>query len=296
MPPSSQSRSQPFFPGIAIVGMGRWGSSLHAALVAAGMPPAVIIAGKRDLPQARLNAGLIWLCVPDTALARVAEAIARQNGSLRGQVMVHSSGVCAGEILTAAREAGAKTGSIHPLMTFPTHRPVPLSNLPFAIEGDRGIVPRLEKLVRALGGKPFRIPSAGKPLYHAAAVMASPLLLSLATAIEETATLAGLSAHHASQLIEPIMTTTLSNFFRKGPAKSFSGPFARGDANTVSLHLSALQGHPSLQHIYRALAEHALRVLPVQQEADLHKALAQLAPPILGKRMKTRRRTQKDAL
>jgi predicted short-subunit dehydrogenase-like oxidoreductase (DUF2520 family) len=295
MPPSRPSEPRPPFSGIALVGLGRWGSSLRAALANAGTPATEIISGRRDLPRARLDAALIWLCVPDAAIGQVASIIAERRGSLRGQVIVHSSGVFSGQALTAAREAGAKTGSIHPLMTFPTRKPVPITNLPFAVEGDRGIVSRLEKLVSALDGKPFRLPSAGKPLYHAAAVMASPLLVSLATAVRETAVLAGLSENHAERLLEPIMTATLRNLFRNGADHSFSGPFARGDAATVSLHLSALQGHPSLQHIYRSLAEHALRVLPVQHQPDLRKALAESAQPILSKGVKPRRRVKRDA-
>jgi predicted short-subunit dehydrogenase-like oxidoreductase (DUF2520 family) len=278
--PMLKQRRSPFPRGIAIVGMGRWGSSLRAALVDSDVP--VEVAG-RDLRKATLDAEVLWLCVPDLALADVAAAIAAKRGPLRGQIVLHSSGVNSTEVLAPARKAGAQVGSVHPLMTFPTRKPVSLAGVPFAVEAGRQLGGKLEQLVRLLGGRPFRLAAAGKAMYHTAAVMSSPLLVSLASAAQETATLAGLSEKQAGELLEPIMLASIRNFFRNGGAASFSGPFARGDAATVSLHLAALEGHPPLQQVYRALADHALRVLPSRNKGKLKKALAASPRNILGK-------------
>jgi predicted short-subunit dehydrogenase-like oxidoreductase (DUF2520 family) len=145
--------------------------------------------------------------------------------------------------------------------------------VPFAVEAEGRLRTQLFRLVHQLGGRPFTIPSEGKPLYHAAAVMASPLLVSLAAAAEETAVLSGLSKKQARVLLEPIMQATLLNFFCDGGAKSFSGPFARGDDQTVSLHLAALRQHPLLSQVYATLAAHALEVLPVENKARLLRVL-----------------------
>jgi predicted short-subunit dehydrogenase-like oxidoreductase (DUF2520 family) len=271
----------PFPRGIAIVGMGRWGSSLRAALVDKAIPVVEVVG--RNLSKASLGADVLWLCVPDVALAEVAAAIAAKPGSLHGQVVLHSSGVHSTEVLAPARKAGAKIGSVHPLMTFPARKPVSLAGVPFAIEAEQRLAKQLERLVRLLGGRPFRLASAGKAMYHAAAVMSSPLLVSLASAAQETAMLAGFSEKQARELLEPIMLASIRNFFLNGGAASFSGPFARGDDATVSLHLAALARHPSLREVYRALAEHALRVLPNRNKGELKKALAASPRNILGK-------------
>jgi predicted short-subunit dehydrogenase-like oxidoreductase (DUF2520 family) len=73
--------------------------------------------------------------------------------------------------------------------------------------------------------------------------------------------------------MQPIMEATLSNFFLQGGDKSFSGPFARGDAKTVSLHLQALAAHPLLSLVYRSLALQALATLPVENEKKLLKTV-----------------------
>jgi predicted short-subunit dehydrogenase-like oxidoreductase (DUF2520 family) len=281
--PNQQKRSvravpTPFPRGIAIIGMGRWGRSLHAALIAAGILPDELIvrerptlsapAGTVSFRKARFDAQLVWLCVPDAAIAEVATSISARM-PLKGKIVIHSSGVYSSEVLLSAKRAGARIASVHPMMTFPTWTPVSLANVPFAIEAAPSISSKLQNLVMTLGGRPFLLSGAGKPLYHAAAVMASPLLVSLATAAREIATHAGLSTEDANMMLQPIMLLTIRNFFSNGGPSSFSGPFARGDAGTVSLHLAALKEHPSLQQVYRALANYALEALPVKNKQDL---------------------------
>jgi predicted short-subunit dehydrogenase-like oxidoreductase (DUF2520 family) len=258
----------PCIRGISVIGRGRWGSSLLAALE------------KRKVPVVdpdSLQAEIYWLCVPDAQIERVARRLTRRItgscGSMGGRVLLHSSGVYSSAILSIAREAGAVVASVHPLMSFPTRKPVPLDGVPFAVEAAGRLKTKLYRLVKELGGRPFAIQPEGKALYHAAAVMASPLLVSLAAAIEETARLAGLSGREAEALLQPIMEATLRNYFRDGAAQSFSGPFARGDAKTVSLHLAALRAHPLLSHIYTSLALHAVASLPVENQAALKRVL-----------------------
>lgn len=283
-----------FKAGIAVIGMGRWGTSLHAALVASGHPPVETVsrlqvkrrrgadATSVDFAHARLQAEVLWLCVPDSGIEPVVAAIVSKRPSLRGQIVVHSSGVYSSAILAEAARAGARTASVHPMMTFPTRRPVGLTGVPFAVEAGNAVAHKFEKLVRQLGGLPFRLPAEGKALYHAAAVMASPLLVSLAVAARQTAMQAGLTGEHADALLEPIMLATIRNFFRRGGTQSFSGPFARGDAHTISLHLEALQAHPFQQAVYTALAGHAMDVLPVTGKRALQKALAAAKNNILS--------------
>ena len=291
MPATRKPAPSGTLKSIAVVGMGRWGSSFCAALIAHGITPVEVVgrvqkAGQAvpviSFKQARFDAEVLWLCVPDGEIAAVVDAVLAKRASLRGQIVVHSSGVSSSVILAAAAKAGALIASVHPLMTFPTRKAVSLVGVPFAIEAHGAMASRLAKLVRQLGGRPFRLPAEGKALYHASAVMASPLLVSLATAARQAAMLAGLTGEQANVLLEPIMVATIRNFFREGGARSFSGPFARGDVKTVSLHLEALQVHPSLQAVYMALAGYATEELPVVKRRALAKALATAKPNILS--------------
>ncbi len=231
------------------------------------------------LQEARLDAGILWLAVPDTAIRSVAEEIARRRGTaLHGQIVVHSSGALSSAVLQAAADAGAATASVHPMMSFPTHKPVPLAGVPFGVESAEAAARRrLFALVRKLGGRPFTLSAEGKALYHAAGTLASPLLTSLLAVAIGSLEAAGLPRVEAMRLLRPIARRTVENVFRAGPEQSFSGPIARGDADTVQLHLRALEAHPLWQEAYRSLADAALDSLP-SEDADAVRKQLQTRP------------------
>ncbi|MFT4114170.1 MAG: DUF2520 domain-containing protein [Silvibacterium sp.] len=271
---------------VTVVGPGNWGTSLDAALRGAGVPVAEVV-GRRavkgrvvSMRRAKLDARVIWLCVPDGAIRETAEELVRRRQDFSGkdfsgQIVVHSSGALTSEVLEPARKAGAQVASVHPVMTFPTRDVVPLEGVLFGIEtagaSTRG---RLERLVKKIGGRPFRVDGKKKALYHAAGTMASPLIVAALTAAMETARLAGLDEATAKQWVAALAVPTVHNLAARGPERSFSGPFARGDAGTIHLHLQALAAHPILAGVYRALAEEALAALPVRNRESLAEVLA----------------------
>jgi predicted short-subunit dehydrogenase-like oxidoreductase (DUF2520 family) len=285
------NRRQGRLPTIAIVGLGNWGTSLAHALLAVGSEPEEIVvpSGKaRKAPasewaslcvtmsRARLTADVFWLCVPDAAIARVTHQLVRravaQNG-ITGRIVVHSSGALSSAVLDEAAQAGAAAASVHPVMTFPTRAPVSLQGVPFGVEADTSTRRMLNRLIRSVGGRPFPVETSAKALYHAVGTLISPLLVSHLVAAQQAAALAGFTPREVRGFIEPIARATLENSFSHGPAKSFSGPIARGDVETIRLHLQALQPHPMLAEVYRSLARYALDTLPSSNRKGLKRLL-----------------------
>jgi predicted short-subunit dehydrogenase-like oxidoreductase (DUF2520 family) len=216
--------------------------------------------------------------VPDSAIASTAAQIvikiASRRPDLHGQIVVHSSGALTVDALEAARRAGARVASVHPAMTFPTRNAVPLDGVFFGVETAHTATRRtLHAVIRKFAGQPFDIASKNKALYHVAGTLASPLLVSELTAAIETTRLAGLDRKTATRWVEALAVATSKNLFSQGPARSFSGPFARGDAETISMHRQALEKHPILAALYGSLAVHALDTLPVQNAKALAEAL-----------------------
>jgi predicted short-subunit dehydrogenase-like oxidoreductase (DUF2520 family) len=287
--PSGMQRS------VSIVGLGNWGSSLAPALKTAGVDLQEVILSRersradhsawaRALPlitldRAQLRADVLWLCVPDAAIAHVtgrlvkrAVALGGKQG-LKGQIVVHSSGALSAQVLQAAARAGASVASVHPVMSFATRVPVSLQGVPFGVEAEPAGRRILNAMVRRVGGRPFTVEAGSKALYHAVGVLSSPLLISHLVAAHEAAALAGFTPRQARRLIEPIVRATLDNFFLRGHGKSFSGPIARGDVQTIDLHLQALKPHPMLAGVYRSLALYALKTLPASGKKKLHRSL-----------------------
>jgi predicted short-subunit dehydrogenase-like oxidoreductase (DUF2520 family) len=280
---------------VSVIGPGNWGSSLAHALVVAGVRLEEVIvptgrSGRRyaawaralprtTLDRARLEADVLWLCVPDAVTARVTRRLVKRavkrlgERPLEGQIVVHSSGVLSSTVLQEAARAGASVASVHPMMSFPTRTPVALEGILFGVEADASSRRILNAIVRRIGGRPFAVKTASKALYHAIGMLSSPLLVSHLAAALQTAALAGFTPPQARRLIEPIARATLDNFFLRGAGKSFSGPIARGDVQTIRLHLQALEPHPILAGVYRSLALYALDTLPAPGRKELRASL-----------------------
>jgi predicted short-subunit dehydrogenase-like oxidoreductase (DUF2520 family) len=259
--------------GVAVMGLGNWGSSLAAALEAAGFLVDRVHV-RRHSSRSKLDARVLWLCVPDAAIADTAGWLVRQRGDLRGQVVVHSSGALDRSVLADAERAGARTASVHPMMSFPTRRLVDVRGTRFAVEvKDEATHNQLFTLLRRIGGRPFAIDSKGKAMYHAGAMFGSPLLVATLAAGVQAMREAGIDQGEALALLGPMAAATVANVQKQGLARSFSGPLARGDAATVKLHRQALAKHPLIAQVYDSLAQVAAKNLPSADRAAMGEAL-----------------------
>jgi predicted short-subunit dehydrogenase-like oxidoreductase (DUF2520 family) len=284
-------------PTIAILGPGRLGRALARELLDAGYAVTELISRRNSASQtaarklakslhalpatignAKFDAGLLWLCVPDREIAGVGrELSARETGKTwkgwKGKVIFHSSGALASDELNALRRKGAAVASVHPFMTFVQGSSPPLQGVPFALEGDAVAVRLARKIVKSLGGAAFPLRKKDKIAYHAWATFCSPLLLAVLVTAEQAARIAGCSPAQARRKMLPIVMQTLANYAALGPAAASSGPIVRGDADVVRRHLQVLNGSAEVKEAYRALARSALRHLPAQNREKLKKVL-----------------------
>jgi len=268
-------------PTIALLGAGRLASNLAPALRHAGFRITEIVARPKassvkkarslaravqacavSLATATLDADVLWLAVPDREIRNTAETLGRRVGPMP-RVVLHASGALSSHELEALRVRGVAVASAHPLMTFVAASRPSLKDVPFAVEGDPPAVRIARQIVRALGGQSVLL-SKHKVAYHAWATMTSPLLLAYLVALEHAAQNAGISPLRARRMSAPIIHQTLENYQTLGPAASFSGPFVRGDAETVRRHLASLEKNPDLRNVYCALARVAITSLPVR--------------------------------
>jgi predicted short-subunit dehydrogenase-like oxidoreductase (DUF2520 family) len=284
---------------IAIVGSGRLGTTMAAALLKAGFRVSEIVSrdtaaskrraatlarrvGARALTskqQQALSADVVWLCVPDREIRPCASALAEKH-KWRGRIAIHASGALSSEELAPLRRRGASVASLHPLMTFVVGTEPMLEGVPFAIEGDAVAVRTARGIVSALKGKVFVIPAEAKAAYHAWGAFTSPLLVAALVTGEQVAALAGIDSRVARQRMLPIVLQTVSNYVKKGPQGAFSGPIVRGDTEVVAKHLKILKRAPIAREVYLALAKAAVATLPTRNR----KALEALLRSAAGKR------------
>jgi predicted short-subunit dehydrogenase-like oxidoreductase (DUF2520 family) len=210
---------------IGVVGAGRVGTALSAALREAGLE-VESPAGRGEVPR---GCGAIVLCVPDSEI-EAAAATAAGAAPMVG----HTSGATG---LAALAPSGAAAFGVHPLQTF-AHG----SNAgAFAGAGCAvaGSTPEAlafaTALGHALGMQPFEIDDADRAAYHAAASMASNFVVTLLDAAQRIA------SPEARQLLLPLVRRTVDNVAAHGPERALTGPVARGDEATVAQQRAAIE-------------------------------------------------------
>jgi predicted short-subunit dehydrogenase-like oxidoreductase (DUF2520 family) len=211
------------FDEVTVIGSGRAGTTIAARLRERGVRLG-------EAGQLRL------LCVPDRAVAEVAQSIEP------GPWIAHVSGATP---LTAL-DPHERRFSVHPLQTLVRSRgPEQLDGAWGAVtaeseEGER----HARWLAERLGLRTFRLADADRAVYHAGASIASNFLVTLYRVAARLMADAGAPA----EALVPLMTRTIENGFE------LTGPIARGDWETVERHREVLS-QTDFAALYDVLAE-----------------------------------------
>ena len=263
---------------IAIVGAGRVGQTLGRALRRRGWRIDAVVTRRASSARAAARfigaghpisnlksqiskldgAGIILITTNDNQVPVAARALARLKKSWRGHVVLQASGALSSRVLAPLGKRGATVGSLHPLYPFPKPLRVFPPGVVFGIEGDPRALEQALALVRSLRGEPMEVRSTEKALYHAAAALVAGHLLTLADLGVRALVRAGVRKSRARTVLVPLAQATLRCYQRWG-GRAWTGPLARGDADTVRRHLSELRKlPPQYGETYRTLARAAL--------------------------------------
>ncbi len=260
---------------VSLAGAGRAGTHLFAALVRSGMEAgrvwdrraeaaerAVRLAGAGEIAtsagEAAADGGVLLVAVSDGAIASVAARIVGEAGDLRGLLAAHLSGIVPASALAPLGARGAATASFHPLLSLPDPGTgvVSFAGAAVAVEGGDWACAELAALARRLEAEPFRIDAARKPVYHAGAALLGNGLVALVAAARALVSAAGLEPEAAVRALLPLGRGVLDNIARLGLDRALTGPVARGDAETVGVHLAAIRRlAPEFECLYRDLGK-----------------------------------------
>ncbi|MSR22673.1 MAG: DUF2520 domain-containing protein [Gemmatimonadetes bacterium] len=261
---------------LVFVGPGRVGLSLaHALVLSEGRVSVTVVGRHPDPPEhalfrdglAEYRFGLerpqegttaVLLTVPDEALAEVSVALAEWGDAPRGCAVFHCSGALGADPLAPLHARGYAVGTLHPLEAIPLAMVGAdrLRGAFFALSGEPDALFAARRLVSLLSGQAISVPTSRRPLYHAAAVMASNyvvLLLHEATRLFEQA---GVSRKEAEEALTGLAQGALENVAKLGVDRALTGPLIRGDVETIALHLRTLE--PEDARLYAELGRRGL--------------------------------------
>ncbi|MGY2083012.1 Rossmann-like and DUF2520 domain-containing protein [Blastococcus sp. SYSU DS0539] len=263
---------------VGVIGAGRVGAVLGAALTAAGhdvvaasgLSAASAERAARLLPGVPLlpadavvaAADLVVLAVPDDILPGLVAGLAETGAWRAGQLTFHTSGAHGLAVLAPAEQAGVLSLALHPAMTF-TGAPEDAARLggaPFGVTSRPEHRPVAETLVLEMGGEPFFVAEGDRALYHAALVTGANHLVTLVAEAADLLRTAGVT--EPARVLAPLLGAALDNGLRRGD-RGLTGPVSRGDAGTVARHLDTLADRapdavPAYVAMARRTAERAL--------------------------------------
>lgn len=231
-----------------VIGHGKVGASLASILPKFGY---IEVAQSPDV---------LFITTPDSVIAETARRCAEH---LRPKVAFHCSGAYGSELLSSLTEVGTSVASLHPLRSFsaPLNDPNDLQGVYWCIEGQRRATAVARRIVRCLQGQALTIRRGSKPLYHAAAVTACGHLIALLDMSVEMLTECGIGRRQALEMLLPLVNSTIKNLNSSGIEQALTGPFARGDSQTIATHLKALiEASGDYTGIYTALGRRSVAI------------------------------------
>lgn len=222
--------------GVGIIGAGRVGPVLGAALAGAGhaltgisaiseasrdraaaMLPAVPVL---EVPRVIERSELVLLAVPERELPALVEGLAATGAWQAGQLVVHTAPGHGTGILAPATAAGAIPLAIHPAMSF-TGTSLDLARLAeawFAVTAPAPVQPIGQALVVEMGGEPVLVAEADRPAYAEAVATVSafsPRIIEQAVGL-----LAGIGIESPGSVLGPLARSSLEDALSRASAAS----------------------------------------------------------------------------
>ncbi|MET0933424.1 MAG: DUF2520 domain-containing protein [Mycetocola sp.] len=213
--------------GIGIIGAGKVGPVLGAALAGAGhaitgisavsdesrdraeaMLPAVPVL---DIPSIVERSELVLIAVPDAELESLVAGLAATSTWQAGQLVVHTAAGFGTSVLAPAQALGAIPLAIHPAMDF-TGTSLDIGRLAeswFAVTAPGPVQPIGQALVVEMGGEPVIVAEDDRAAYAEAIEIATAFSRSIVH--QATGILAGIGVDHPGGFLSSLVRSSVDN-------------------------------------------------------------------------------------
>lgn len=217
--------------GIGIIGAGRVGPVLGAALAGAGhaiVGISAISEASRERADAMLHgvpildvpaiierSELVIIAVPAEELAGLVTGLAATGAWLPGQLVMHTAAEYGTGVLAPAAASGAIPLAIHPAVSF-TGTTIDIAQLVgayFAVTAPGPVQPIGQALVVEMGGEPIIVAEEDRGAY--AEAIATATSFSSAIVDQATALLSSIGIETPGALLGPLVRSSVENALRR---------------------------------------------------------------------------------
>lgn len=210
------------------------------------------------------DSDVLFLTVPDGIIEEVWNEIKKLE--ISGKIVCHCSGALSSKVFSDISERGSFGYSIHPLFAvsdkYESYKELPDSY--FTIEGSPEKIDTVKELFENMGNTVCIISSEDKVKYHAAAAIASNLVVGLIGLSEQLLEECGFEEDAAHHALTPIIQGNIHHILKDGVVKALTGPIERNDVETIKKHLSVLQG--DAKQIYKTASRQVIKIAKKKNE------------------------------
>ncbi|QJU52322.1 Rossmann-like and DUF2520 domain-containing protein [Herbiconiux sp. KACC 21604] len=213
--------------GVGIVGAGRVGPVLGAALAGAGHMLVGVAAISQEsveraeailpgvpvltVPELVERSELVVLAVPSDQLEPLVAGLAETGTWQMGQLVLHTAAQYGTEVFAPARAAGVIPLAVHPAMAF-TGTSIDVARLAgthFAVTAPAPVLPIAQALVVEMGGEPVVVAEGDRAAYAEAVETAT----TFSTAIVDQAAglLEGIGVEAPGRMLAPLVRSAVEN-------------------------------------------------------------------------------------
>ncbi|MEZ0536296.1 Rossmann-like and DUF2520 domain-containing protein [Caldicellulosiruptoraceae bacterium PP1] len=239
---------------VGFIGSGKAGTSLcyyfkEKGLKISGIYNRDLIRGKsnaekidvtfyHELDGLILNSDIIILSISDSAIESFSSELDKFN--ISNKIVGHLSGVYSHDIIKCNCKGKF---SLHPIQTMIGEKSDfdKLSQCYFSLEGDLYGIEAARQILSKIGNRYIELNKENKPIYHAAACIASNYLVGLLYNSYKLYESIGITNEDILNIIKSLSTATLNNFIQN-PKNALTGPLAREDYKTLQIHLANITG------------------------------------------------------
>lgn len=219
---------------------------------------------------------VLFLTVPDAAITPVWDQV--RQYPIRGKYICHCSGARSAEdAFPGIQQTGAYEYSVHPLFAvsdaYTAYQKIP--DVFFTIEGNTAHLGKMMEFLKNAGLQVQVIDPSCKTKYHAAASVASNLVIGLLDMSLSMLEECGFSREAALGALTPLVRGNVEHVLTDGPAASLTGPVERGDTETVNKHLNCLDT-PSDRALYSLLSERLIPLAKAKHPERSYRPLEEL--------------------
>lgn len=217
---------------------------------------------------------IIFISTPDDVIPSVWDDLKTMD--IKDKIIGIFSGSLSSEIFSGIESTGAHGVSAHPMYAFSDrfsdYRQ--LHTARFTLEGDDVAVAIIQDMLEHLGHKVVVIDPEKKARYHAAASIASNLMIGLYDLSLDMLTDCGFTHEDAVSFLSPLITKNVTAMLTSSPADALTGPIERGDTETITHHLEVLS--PDERDIYLPLARRLTDIAGKKNPGRNYEAMMEL--------------------